>query len=346
MVEYQETFLEEMKSLLPYFVEFEEDGKILPKEYPSDCAVGGPDRRPIIMITHDESTFSADDSRRKIWTLEGHNILRPKGKGRGIMVSDFLLPWSRLNLLSLPLEQQQELASSGIPFEAATYFEYGKMEEGYWTGEHLLEQIKAKALPIAEALYPGYELLFMFDNATSHAIYAKDALQVTHMNKGPGGQQPFLRAGWYEAANGEIITQELCLLTENPTTGKSTKVQKGIQAILEERGLWPVKGVRLSCEQPKCTNCQTLSTCTVCVKGRKCEACKETKEHSGRCTKQRLCDTCDNRKSQCQCITKKYCVRCKEITQQKSCLECEKMPPKCISENRFFFIKLLLIILF
>ena len=62
------------------------------------------------------------------------------------------------------------------------------MEEGYWIGKHLLEQIKAKALPIVGALYSGYELLFMFDNATSYTIYAKDALQVTHMNKGPGGQ--------------------------------------------------------------------------------------------------------------------------------------------------------------
>ena len=36
------------------------------------------------------------------------------------MVSNFLLPWSRLNLFSL---------SSEIPLEAATYFEYGKIEE-------------------------------------------------------------------------------------------------------------------------------------------------------------------------------------------------------------------------
>ncbi len=36
-------FLEEIKLLLPYFVEFEEDGKILPKKYPSNFAVGGPD---------------------------------------------------------------------------------------------------------------------------------------------------------------------------------------------------------------------------------------------------------------------------------------------------------------
>ena len=80
VVEYRETFLSEMKSFLPYFVEFSDDGSILPKVYPDNCAVGGSNRRPIIMITHDESTFSANDGRRKVWTLDGHGILRPKGK--------------------------------------------------------------------------------------------------------------------------------------------------------------------------------------------------------------------------------------------------------------------------
>ena len=243
------------------------------------------------------------------------------------------------------MERQQELAGFGIPLEAVTCFEYGKMEEGDWTGKHLLDQIKSKALPIAEALYPGYELLFMFDNATSHAIYAKDALQVTHMNKGPGGQQSFLRAGWYQNIDGEIITQEMHTLVDNPTNGQSQKIQKGVQAILDERGLWLAKGVCLSCDQPKCANCQTLATCMACVKGRKCDPCKKTKEHSGRCTKQRLCDAYDNRKIRCQCITKKYCTQCKEITSQKNCLECEKMIPKCTSESKFFFIILLLFII-
>lgn len=109
VVEYRETFLDEMKSLLPYFVEFSDDGSMLPKTYPEDCAIAGPDRRPIIMITHDESTFSAIDGRRKVWTLDGHGILRPKGKGKGIMVSDFLLPWSRLNLLFLSSKRQKSL---------------------------------------------------------------------------------------------------------------------------------------------------------------------------------------------------------------------------------------------
>lgn len=52
-----------------------------------------------------------------------------------------------------------------------------------------------KALPIGEALYPGYALLFLFDDATSHLIYAPDTLQFAYMNKKPGSQQLFLRLG-------------------------------------------------------------------------------------------------------------------------------------------------------
>ncbi len=43
VVEYRETFLSEMKSLLPYFVEFSDDRSILPKVYPNDCTVKGSD---------------------------------------------------------------------------------------------------------------------------------------------------------------------------------------------------------------------------------------------------------------------------------------------------------------
>ena len=92
MVEYREIFLEEIKSFLSYFVKFEEDGKILPKKYPSGCAIEGLNQRLIIMLTHDKSIFSANDNQQKIWTLDDHNIFYLKGKGKGIMVSDFLLP--------------------------------------------------------------------------------------------------------------------------------------------------------------------------------------------------------------------------------------------------------------
>ena len=58
-------FLKTIEELKPYMVEFYENGTMKPKVYPSDCAVGGEDRQPIIVITHDECTFSPNDGIRK-----------------------------------------------------------------------------------------------------------------------------------------------------------------------------------------------------------------------------------------------------------------------------------------
>ena len=129
----------------------------------------------------------------------------------------------------------------------------------------------------------------------------------------------------------EVLYQEMSTVVVNPSTGQSRIVQKGIQAVLVEGELWPQKGVRLECENLKFITCQTLATCGICVRGRKCESCKEVKNYSGKCTKQRICDACLLRKERCQCVTKKYCNRCKEISIQKSCFECDKNLPKCSS---------------
>ena len=126
VVQYRGQFLEDIRKMLPYTVEFNADGTMKIKEYPSDCAVGGPNRRPIIIITHDESIFSANDGRHQAWISENGMFLRPKGKGKGIMVSEFLLPWSRLNLLPFPNEQQGELIATGVPLEVVEYFKYGQ----------------------------------------------------------------------------------------------------------------------------------------------------------------------------------------------------------------------------
>ena len=104
------------------------------------------------------------------------------------MVSDFLLLWSCFNLAPLLPEKQKELANLRVPFKVGTYFEYEKLEERYWTGENLLNKSQNKALPTRKALYLSYKLLFIFDNATSYAIYAKDALQAENMNKSSDSQ--------------------------------------------------------------------------------------------------------------------------------------------------------------
>ncbi len=66
MVEYKETFLSKIKSLLLYFVEFSDNRFILSKVYLDDCEARRSDQRPIIMITNDESTVSANSSCQRV----------------------------------------------------------------------------------------------------------------------------------------------------------------------------------------------------------------------------------------------------------------------------------------
>lgn len=114
-------------------VEFDKDGTIKPKVYVPDCAVDGKNKRPIIVITHDECTFPANDSVKKAWTREGDIFLQPKKRDLGIIVLEFLLPFGRLNLSSLSLEKRQEIVKkSGFTHtEAVEIFEYGKNNDKY-----------------------------------------------------------------------------------------------------------------------------------------------------------------------------------------------------------------------
>ncbi len=179
--------------------------------------------------------------------------------------------------------------------ESVEIFEYGKNNDGYWDGAKLHQQVVNKALSIAETLYLGYLLLFLFDNATSHSVYAKDVLQVKDMNKGIRGQQPRLRNGWFNHRNDQIDQP----MNFQEANGQWT--QKRIQKVLEERNLWSVKGLRLECPKPKCFNCQVAADCKICVKEHKCDLCKTPKQHSGTAiyTKNRKCNACALKEEKC-----------------------------------------------
>lgn len=142
-----------MKSFLFYFIEFKEDDTILLKEHPNDYAVKGPNWRPIIMITYDKSTFSANNNYQKIWTLINHAIFCPKG-GKKVLWGQILYFYGHsLNLFSLFFQHQKELVDFGLFFEAVTYFKYGKIKKDYQIREHLLDQINTQTLLIKETLY-------------------------------------------------------------------------------------------------------------------------------------------------------------------------------------------------
>lgn len=133
VVEDSRVFLKTMLDLDPYLVEFDFKGNMKNKVYPNDCQVGVADRRRGIVITHDEYTFSANDGKSHGWKCKGDIILCPKGKGRRIMVSDFLLSFSLTQPISaFGRKQDQFVKPYGLSIkEALEILEYRKNSEGY-----------------------------------------------------------------------------------------------------------------------------------------------------------------------------------------------------------------------
>ena len=133
VVEDRKKFLNKMEDLKPYLVKFYENGIMKDKTYPPDCAIRDEDCRPVIIITYDEYTFLANDSICKAWIRVGDTFLYSKDRGQGIIVSEFLLPFGRLNIFSLSKEKYQEvMEKTGLTFwEAVKLFEYRKNNERY-----------------------------------------------------------------------------------------------------------------------------------------------------------------------------------------------------------------------
>lgn len=63
-----------------------------------------------VLIYHDEIIFNTNDSQLWMWAAEGMVVLRPKTRGSGIMVSDFIDQHSGFLQLS---EVEQAHAKSG-----------------------------------------------------------------------------------------------------------------------------------------------------------------------------------------------------------------------------------------
>ena len=230
----QEVFLPAFERIRPFLVTWDENGQMI---MPQNLPLG---QKPLVLVTHDESTFNANDGKRQLWMKDGKQPLRPKARGKGLMVSDFLTPGGRL---AVPYTiSDTELAVRILPRRYATeYFIYGK--DKYWRGDDMVDHTVKVAIPIFNAAFPGCQAVFLFDNASSHSSYADDALRVENMNLNPGGKQGWLRDGFIL---GKGIPQPMNFPADYPN-GQLAGKQKGIKQVLKERGLWPERGLVLEC---------------------------------------------------------------------------------------------------
>jgi len=66
----------------------------------------GPQPRYLVLLFHDESTYHSNEDQGWMWAEKGNQPIRPKGQGRGIMVSDFVDEFN--GLLSLTRKNLKE----------------------------------------------------------------------------------------------------------------------------------------------------------------------------------------------------------------------------------------------
>ncbi|KAH9014698.1 hypothetical protein EDB84DRAFT_1568033 [Lactarius hengduanensis] len=149
----------------------------------------------LILVTHNESIFYQNDSRKTHWIADIKKAgPLPKGDGQSIMVSDFLTSeWGRL------CDGKEE---------ARVIFKPGANRDGYFDADNVLKQVD-DAIDIFEGKTKGFSQgLFLFDNAPSHQKRAANALSARNMPKGP-------KANWAHIKDGPRMCHG-----KNPLTGE------------------------------------------------------------------------------------------------------------------------------
>lgn len=105
-----------------------------------------PGEKNLIMVIHDESTFYANDFKVVNWLENNEHVLRRKGLGGSLMVSEFLCPCHG--------SISQVIKACG--------------KDNWWTSKDMIQQLKNDAIPTFEKMHPGCEGLFLFDQSSNH----------------------------------------------------------------------------------------------------------------------------------------------------------------------------------
>lgn len=221
VIEYREHFLNRMTEYEKRMVKFVGDDceiALRPKLNDGD--------RLLVAVVQDESCFASHEGQRTLWMQKDKNILKPKGPGRSVMVSEFLCECHG----RLRLNDDQKRQFPDFPTEATVLIKPGSGGDGYWDNDDLTKQIQEKVMPIFKVLHPNCDALMLFDNSMNHRAKAPDALVSKRLNLSDGGKNVNpMRDGWFFDESGRKTIQKM---------QTAEGLQKGLRTILQERGLW------------------------------------------------------------------------------------------------------------
>ena len=184
----------------------------------------GPQRRHMVLLFHDESTYHSNEDQGWMWAEKGNQPIRPKGQGRGIMVSDFVDEFNGLLSLTREEFERGKLEYPDLKQKARELLKYGAEGEGYWNSEKFIAQVE-NVIKIVKVKYPRelYDVIWFFDHSSGHTAFADNSLNVNKMNVRPGGAQPKMRDTTWRGR-----VQKMVLRDGTP---------KGMKQVLIERGI-------------------------------------------------------------------------------------------------------------
>jgi len=107
-------------------------------------------QKRLVLVTHDESCFSANNGKSTIWVDAENKPIRLKGYSRSVIVSEFICKCHGLMKLS-EVQKQNHIY---VPSETLVMIKPGKNGDGYWMNQDLVNQIQDHALSIFQILHP------------------------------------------------------------------------------------------------------------------------------------------------------------------------------------------------
>src|SRR6266496_4282567 len=122
VIEYRKHFLNEIFELEKWMLKPLDDNIMVLEE-----PILNENEKRHILITHDESTFYANDGKKTFWGPAGHQPLRKKGAGLSLHVSDFLTE------VDGRLKFEEE--------EACVMMKLGINRDGWWKTDDLIKQV-------------------------------------------------------------------------------------------------------------------------------------------------------------------------------------------------------------
>ena len=178
------------------------------------------DKKYLVIIHHDESIFHANDDQIRMWGEPDTHMIRPKSRGAGLMISDFVDGFNGyLQLSSAEYDCLNDDNKAPISKRDVTVWGRARGKLKFMSQVGIAKQI-------ARAKYPQdkFHILLLFDHSSGHTAMPADALVATRMNVSDVGAQP--KTHDTIMPGGRVQKMET-------TPGEA----KGVRSVLTERGI-------------------------------------------------------------------------------------------------------------